>query len=188
MGRFTTFIGALVLVIAACSGSASPAATPGPATATPASAAPAPTEAASMAPIAVTVTWDGKTCTYSGPAVVPLGSTAVFTLVDMEREKDSSMAAANSLVVNPVVDGTTWEQALDYAANHGGAEPPPWARIPGAGPDGLAETQSLLSPIAAEGGTLTVRFTRNAYEVACHTSPWTTDKAYPAILLQVMKG
>ncbi len=109
MRRFTTLIGALVLVVAACSGSASPAATLGPATATPAAATPG-AATATPAAISATVTFDGQACTYDGPPVIPRGTAVTFTLVNTPAWEKGSLGAG--LLVAPVLDGTTWAQVL----------------------------------------------------------------------------
>ena len=186
MGRFTTFIGALALVIAACSGSASPATTPGLAAATPASATPAPT--AAPAAISATVTFDGQSCKYAGPAVVPLGAAVSFTLVNTSAWAKGSLGAA--LLVTPVQDGTTWAQVLAYAETRHVFPLPEWMRIPGT--EGMGEVPGeALSMIPLEGRSDysgTTVMTRNLYLVVCNTSPDEGQVPYPAILLQVMRG
>ncbi len=195
MGRFTTLIGALTLVVAACGGAASPSATSAPAAATPATAtatpAPAvvttaptaPAPAPTAAPTAVKVTFDGKTCTYAGPSTVPSGSTLVWTFDNTPLPIDGY---GSGLAVAPVVDGTTWEQILAYLA----AEPrasvvPPWLKLPDVGE---GEIKILFDTPAASGATLQVRLTRDAYFVTCNTNMDGGDKAFPAILLKTMKG
>lgn len=191
MGRFTTLIGALALVVAACGGAASPSATRAPAAATSAAAVvtPAPATAApatTTAPLAVQVSFDGKTCTYSGPSTVPTGSTLEWTFASTPLTTPDSTTV---LVVAPVVDGTTWEQILAYLADEGRASVfPDWLKIPGVANYGQAEALGLFGDIAAAGLTLKTTLSRDAYYVGCNTSPEGGDKAFPAILLKTMKG
>lgn len=196
MRRFTTLIGTLVLVVAACSGSASPTATPGPATATPVAATPAanpatPAPTATPAAISATVTFDGQACTYAGPAVIPRGTTVTFTLVNTPAWEKESLGAA--LVVAPVRDGTTWAQALAWAETQHVFPLPEWILIPGTGVgpygaefDGLGEALPLVPDGNRVDQTGTIVMTRNQYLVECNTHPDEGQKPYPAILLAVL--
>jgi hypothetical protein len=188
MRRFTTLMGAVALTIAACGGAASP--TPIPATAipvaTPAPVTAAPVTASPAAFIEVKVTFDGQKCAYAGPTTVPRGSTLVFTLENTPAAMADGVGA--TLIVLPVLDGTTWEQVLASAAKYKQSQVPPWAVIPGAGSDGQAEIEVLMPNSAALGTVLTTEMARNAYYVGCGTSLTTTDKAYPALLLKVLPG
>jgi hypothetical protein len=203
MRRFTTLIGALVLVVAACSGTASPAATPGLGTATPLAASPGPPTAtpaatpatpaptATPAAISATVTFDGQTCTYAGPAVIPRGAAVTFTLVNTPAWAKGSTGAG--LFVTPVQDGTTWEQVLAWAETHHVFPFPEWMRIPGTGFDrygvgeeGMGEALSLVPDEDRSDKTITAVMTRNLYVVACNTHPVEGQSPYPAILLKVL--
>ena len=190
MRRFTTLIGTLALAVAACGGAASPTPTEVPATATPAATStPATAEPVTPSPaafITVSVSFDGETCTYSGPSVVPHGSTLVFTLENTTAAMADGIGAA--LIVLPVLDGTTWEQVLADTAKAKQTDTPPWAVIPGAGSDGLAEVEILYPNSAALGTILTTEMTRSTYYVGCGTSFETTNKPYPALLLKVLPG
>ncbi len=182
MGRVTAMIGALALVVAACSGSVAPTATPAPVTpgltATPAPVTPAPTTTPLVLPAALT--WDGATCTYAGPSVVPRGSVVSFTL-----SNDPALTGAKraELLIGPALAGTTWEQVVAYANTHKASEPAPWAYMP----DGVGIMESaILSPDqAAHGGSLPMAMTRSIYFVMCAVGP-DPDKAYPAIMLKVL--
>jgi hypothetical protein len=178
MGRFTTLMGALVLVAAACSSGASP--TAAPATATPTAATLAPTSAstataaATATPVAISasVAFDGKACTYAGPAVVPMGSTVTLTLT-------STYAKASMVYLMPVADGTTWNQIVTDTGTFRASEVPTWGTIPGVAQGGTAEIR--FNPTS-----VTTVITRNAYFVGCGTAPTDTDKMFPAILLKVL--
>ncbi len=179
MGRFTSCIGVLVLVVAACGGSAS--STAAPATSTPISATPVaatrapatavpgtPEATATQVAISASVTFDGKACTYAGPAVVPMGAAVTLTLT-------STYAKASMVYLMPVVDGTTWDQVVADTGRIPASQAPAWVNIPGAG---YAEIR--YSPTS-----VTTAITRNAYFVGCGT-PTNTDKMFPAILLKVL--
>jgi hypothetical protein len=204
MRRFTTLIGALALVVAGCSGSASPAATPGPATGTPSAATPGPAtgtpSAATPGPatgtplaISATVTFDGETCTYAGPPVIPRGAAVTFTLVNAPALEKGSLGAA--LLVTPVLDGTSWEQVLAYATTQHVFPFPEWMRIPGTGTDiygvgeeGLGEALSIVPDEGRVARPGTRVMTRNQYVVVCNTNPDEGQKPYPAVLLKVLDG
>ena len=186
MRRSLTIIGTLVLVVAACSGTASPAVTPVPATPTPA-ATPAPlTPAPTTTPVALSaaVTFDGKTCTYAGPTVIPRGTEVAFTLNDTPAALKNSRGAA--LYVVPVVDGTTWDQILAYSKAHRKASDyPDWAVLPDVG---INEAVILYPESAVAGDALTVAMTRNLYDIMCVLVPEEGEWTFPAVLLQVMDG
>ena len=197
MRRFTTLIGALAVAVAACGGAASPAPTQVPATPPPAET-PAPSTAAPVTPsqaafITVTVSFDGETCTYSGPSVVPHGSTLVFTLENTPAAMADGIGAA--LIVTPVLEGTSWEQVLAYAETHHVFPFPDWMRIPGtgydrygAGENGLGEALSVVPDETRVDETGTTVMTRDLYVVLCNTHPDAGQVPYPAILLKVLDG
>jgi hypothetical protein len=187
MRRVTTLIGALVLVVAACSGSASPAATPGPATAAPPAAMPGAATPIAAA-ISATVTFDGQSCAYDGPPVIPRGSAVTFTLVNTPAWENGSLGAG--LLVSPVLDGTTWAQVLAYAETRHVFPLPDWMRIPGtssqAGEKGLGEALSVVPDATRVDETGTIVMTRDQYVVVCNTHPDEQGhRPYPAILLKV---
>ncbi len=190
MGRLTATLGALVLVVAACSGSASPAATPVPATPTPVVATPAPvTPAPTATPVAISaaVTWDGQTCTYAGPTVIPRGAVVTFKMTSTPAALKG--LRGGGLFVMPVLDGTTWEQVLAAREKADGtrahtSDEPSWVFLPGGVGD--SEVQILYPESANAGETLTTVMTRNTYFVMCGTPE--NDYGYPAILLKVLPG
>ena len=197
MGRFTTLIGALALVVGACSGGASSASTSAPTTPAPTSApstpAPTPTPTASPVAISATITFDGQTCTYAGPAVVPRGGALTFTLVNTPAYAKGSLGAG--LFVTPVLDGTTWEQILAWAETRHVFPFPDWMRIPGTGYDrygagekDMGEVLRLLPVSDRSDVTVAGVMTRNQYLVVCNTHPDEGQAPYPAILLKVLDG
>jgi hypothetical protein len=184
MRRITTILGAMALAVAACAGT-SPTPTPNPATPTPVQPTAAPVTVAPQAtllPISAAVTFDGKTCTYSGPTVIPRDAAITFTMTNTPAALQGSVGAA--LIVGPVVDGTTWQQILDYMATNPVSKEPDWVFLPGIG-DRAA--QILYPESAAAGTTMRVVPTMELdYLVICGTPPDETDKGYPAILLHVL--
>ena len=151
-------------------------------------ATPAPT--ATPVAISATVTFDGQTCTYAGPAVVPRGAAVTFTLVNTPAWAKGSLGAA--LLVAPVRDGTTWEQVLAYAEKRHVFPLPEWILIPGTGvgpygadAEGLGEALSLIPDEARVDKTGTIVMTRDQYVVVCNTHPDEGQRPYPAVLLKV---
>jgi len=189
MGRFTTLIVTLGLVLSACSGSASQAPNPMPTTPVPAAAtagapspaAAAPTPTSGMA-LTGAVTFDGQKCTYAGPAVLPRGAEDTLTFTNTPAALKGSRGAA--LVVAPVVDGTTWEKVLADTASTSATQVPDWI-IQGANG---TEIKALYPEAAAVGTTMWFVATYNQYLVMCNTAPEETNKPFPAILLKVLQG
>jgi hypothetical protein len=178
MGRFATLIGALVLVVAACSGSTTTAPTPAPVTPTPtATPAPAvPTPAATRVTISTTVTWDGDQCTYAGPAAVPYMATVEFAMTNT-HETDFT-----DLYVGPVIEGTTWEQVVEWAKSPDEVEPSFFPSF---------DEFHWLTPGEAESTPLTAVITRRLpYLVLCSRGPETPAGGLlaPAALLSVLEG
>jgi hypothetical protein len=187
MGRQLNIVAAIALLLAACTSSgAAPTAAPATATPVPATPVPATPVAPTLAaPIDVTVTFDGSTCVYAGPLVVRETTTLRFSLANVGTAAGPG-ADHSALVVAPVVDGTTWDTIVTYVATHAATEIPAWVNLP----DGVgAQAVQVLYPeTAALGQTLSLMMMRNAYYVGCHTAPETTDRAFPATLILVMKG
>ncbi len=189
MGRFKALIGVVALVVTGCAGAASPAASQGLATQTPgvasaAPSAPEPTPTAVIIP--VQVTFDGKTCTYAGPSTVPAGTTLEWTFANTPLAIDGY---GSGLFVAPVVDGTTWEQILsDLASEPRASVVPDWLKIPGLPGGPYQLIASLYDDSAAAGITLKTTLARDAYYVGCNTNPEGGDRAFPAILIKVLKG
>ncbi len=114
MRRIATLLVATVLLVAACGTAAGP--TPSPQSARPTTtpsptAAPSPTAGYSTA--TAEVVFDGKSCTYRGPAVVPSVTRMTFDL----RTSESDVI----FVVAAVVAGTTWEEYRNW---NGSGSPP----------------------------------------------------------------
>ncbi len=113
--------GLLAVMLAACSSGTSvapsgapsiePTPQPTPATAaTPApTASPAPT--ATTPGLSVKVTFDGETCTYVGPTVIPDG-----TMLRFEYVPDQEVAGSISSIYG-VKPGTTYQDLLDCSRN-----------------------------------------------------------------------
>ena len=182
MGRLMIVIAVLALVAAACGGEAAPTSTAAPATpapaptTTPAPAAPAPSSAARLIP--ATVTFDGTTCEYDGPAAVPTGSAIEWTFTTTPAATEGP-SGATILVVMATRYGTTWDDVLESVTGHNWTEATPPYALPGTylwayGPDD-----------AATGTPFRTSMEPYPYLVACYEP---SGHLYPAILLQVMKG
>jgi hypothetical protein len=192
MGRFTTLIGALALVVTACSASTAPTPPSVPATLTPAATTaaavtPAATTAAPVTPgatatvlmLSATVTWDGQTCTYAGPTVIPRGATLNFAITNTPAALQGGLKGA-SLYVVPVADGTTWQMITADAygpPRNNVNNPPSWV---------LVDEVRILDVTSTTGGTLGVVMTNNLYDIMCVTAEH--EYLYPAILLKVISG
>jgi len=181
MGRFTTMIGALALVVSACSASTTPTPTSVPATVTPAATAAAPvtpTATATSQVLSATVTWDGQKCTYAGPTVIPRGAALTFTITNMPAALKGGLKGA-SLYVVPVADGTTWEMITGNAYQSPRAnanDPPSWVYV---------DQVRILDSTQVSGGTLGVVMSNNLYDIMCVTPD---EFVYPAILLKVLNS
>jgi len=167
--RLTTPVGVIALVAAACAGTS-------------------PSPSPSAATITTHVTFDGQECRYDGPATVPNGTKLVFVFEDTPAAVGDSTAKGAvtigaDLVVIETIPGTTWdtvEASLPAPAGTKGTWPTPaWAvdlDAYGIGPSATVMTTA----------------TGAAYYVACHEywdKAWgTTYAAYPATLIQVLKG
>ena len=184
MRRSVSLIGTLVLVVAACSGTASPTATSLPATSapavTPTPVTPAPT--ATHIALSAAATFDGKTCTYAGPTVIPRDAEMSFKLTNTPAALKGSRGAG--LYVVPVVDGTTWQQIrADMAPSRKANDVPNWAYLPDVG---VMEAVILPPNDAAAGNALTVTMKRDLYFIMCVLPPDEGEWTFPAVLLQTM--
>ena len=169
MRRLITLVGLIAFVAAACGGTS-------------------PSPSPSAATITTHVTFDGQQCKYDGPATVPDGTKLVFVFEDTPAAVGDSTAKGAvtigaDLVVIETIPGTTWdtvEASLPAPAGTKGTWPTPaWAvdlDAYGIGPSATVMTTA----------------TGAAYYVACHEywdKAWgTTYAAYPATLIQVLKG
>jgi hypothetical protein len=191
MRRFSTLSWVAALLLAACNASATPSPTAAPATPTPTAAAVVATSAPSETPaptatrlvISADVTFDGNTCTYAGPSVVPRGAIVAFGLTNTPAAL--KITAGATLFVMPVRDGTTWDEIVAYMkAHHHVSDVPDWARIPGLALDGLAEVSMASTSELIAGNTMKIVMTRNLYYVMCGTPE--NDGGFPGALLTVM--
>lgn len=181
MRRLTVLFAALALLAAACAGAPVPAspsaalATATPAPATPAPATPAPSSAARL--IRATVTFDGTTCSYAGPTVVPIGSVIEWTLVNTPTALDGSIGGG--ILVHPVHQGTMWEDVLAWHAKHPSLlDPPPWA---------FTSAQFFAPEDAAAKAAMRTLAGPFALFVGC-AAEGDNPLVFPAVLIQVLKG
>lgn len=121
--------------------------------------------AAPVAPTAAKVTFDGEQCSYEGPAMVPANAELTFEF-DSSVEPDSV-----ALVVGPLREGYTWEDVLEYAAEHGAGHVPPFA-APG-------------YKIKYGPGSLVMTLDTGTHFAVCDTAPEYTNSHYPAALIEV---
>lgn len=174
--------GLLALSLAACTSGSSPAPTepspatsaePSPVTSAEPSAAVSPSAAAE--PLALAVTFDGETCTYTGPTVVPEGTLTEFSYAAADGTE------ASVLVVGAVLPGTTWEQIVADVGTRAGSDVPDWF--------------SQLSFINVEDGDSALYTLRGelgqsfgGYFVGCATTPESeggSDRMFPAALIEL---
>jgi hypothetical protein len=181
MRRRATLAAALALALAACAAAPVVDPTPTPPTPTPEPARPAPptpspTPAAVLIP--VTVSFDGVTCTYAGPKVVPIGSAIEWTLVNTPAALDGSIGGG--LLVSPVAFGTTWEDVAAWTAEHGSLfEAPPFLRN---------DAQIWTPEDAAAGVPMRTLVEPYPELVLCFNAEGDDPQVFPAVLIQVMKG
>jgi hypothetical protein len=185
MGRSRILIVALVpvQVLAACGSSTTPAPTSAPATPAPSTTTPAPatsTPQSAAREIRATVTFDGKTCTYAGPTVVPSGSVIDWTLVETAAVLESHDTAC--LVVLPARYGTTWEEIVASADRLKGDEGDqfPWL--------GAGSYQQWSPQDMAAGTPMRTLLGTAPHFAGCVTGPEGTNRWFPAVLIQIMKG
>jgi hypothetical protein len=185
---FATVLLASVLV-AGCTAAGGPSAaptpapvTPAPDAATPAPATPAPTDAAMLIP--ATVTFDGTTCTYLGPAVVPLRSVIEWTFETTATTAEER--ASWELLVWDVRAEATWETIVAWAAENTLVQEPPW-RWPPWSTDANGRTVENW----AADGPFRSPIEKNLTLVSCGVKPKVLadgQTVYPAALIQVLKG
>ncbi len=175
--------GLLAVMLAACSSgtsaapSAAPSVEPTPQPTPMTAATPAPT--ASPAPtattpgLAVKVTFDGETCAYVGPTVIPDG-----TMLRFQYAPDQEVGGS-TLLVYGIKPGTTWEMTSPPGTVDAYENIPDWvlqttaAFLRGAG--------TLLYTVrSVQHGSDDVDYPVGGYHVAC-----TTPIIYPAVQLTV---
>jgi hypothetical protein len=115
------------------------------------------------------VVFDGETCLYLGPLVVPGGSEVTFAFEATARPENVA------LVVLGVHEGTTWEEILADSADLPASTDtiPAWAK---------AEDLN----VRFSSGHLTKALEVGDYLVSCNTAPEDTDQVYPAAMIEVI--
>ncbi len=172
--------GLLALSLAACTGGTSPS--PGEPSEDPSvapsvvpSTEPSPMATQAAEPLALSVAFDGETCTYTGPWVVPDGTLAEFSYT-ADAPTEPSV-----LVVIATLPGTTWEQILKDAETRPGSEIPDYI--------------SQLAFVNIESGDSALFTIRSAlheqqfagYLVGCATAPADeggSDRMFPAAFVE----
>ncbi len=173
--------GLLAVMLAACSSGTSPA--PSAAPSVEPTPLPTPTTAETPAPtsttpgLSVKVTFDGETCAYVGPTVIPDGTVVRFEYVPDQQ------VAGSYLMVYGVEPGTTYQMLLDSIEYSGGdnvaEDVPDWvyqktaAWISGAG-------TMLYTVEGVKHGSDGVDYTVGGYQILCDT-----PAVFPAAQLSV---
>lgn len=182
MRRITTLVAASMLLLAACGGASEDVA---PGDGAEAATTEATQEVSTTQEVSETtppatpepqsieakVVFDGDSCAYHGPLVVPGGA-------EMTLDFEATARPENvALVVMGVVDGTTWEEVVRDADTIPASttEIPPWIRVD--------DLDARITP-----GSLTVPLEVGNFAVTCNTSPEDTDRVYPAALIEVMSN
>ncbi|HSG87050.1 MAG TPA: hypothetical protein VLA23_11990 [Candidatus Limnocylindrales bacterium] len=169
--------GLLALSLAACTGGTSPSPSEDPSVAPSVAPSTEPSPMASQAaePLALSVAFDGETCTYTGPWVVPDGTLAEFSYT-ADAPTEPSI-----LVVMAALPGATWEQILRDAETRPGSEMPDYI--------------SQLAFVSVESGDSALFTIRSAlreqqfagYLVGCATAPADeggSDRMFPAAFIE----
>ncbi len=171
MRRLTAILPLSMLVIAACGSSAAP--TPAAATPTPTAtqvletSSPTPT---THAPINAVVVFDGESCAYAGPAVIPSGTTLRLDYENRAKEQAG-------LFVARVDDGTTVQDLRDWAAVHP-ADQYPGSVYPG----------DMYELLPGATGPLSMAPSASAsYVIGCGTAPTGTNRMYVASIIRFEK-
>ncbi len=166
-------LGVLLLVVAGCSGDDARAATTTQASATTQSAAESATSVSSAEEaVDATVVFEPGSCTYLGPAVIPLGTKATFEFDDGGHDID--------LIVDGVKDGRTREEIIEYFETWGG---------PNAGALGAPPWAAGHQAWRGGAGLLVVEFRDDGdWTVECRTAPHLTNRAYLGGMIKVIEG
>ena len=177
--------GLLAVMLAACSSgtSAEPSAapsvepTPQPTPTTAATPAPAASPAPTATPgLSVKVTFDGETCTYAGPTVLP-----DETMLRIEYAPDQEVGGS-TLLVYGIKPGTTWGMTSPPGTVDAYENIPDWVLQPTAA--FLRGAGTLLYTVrSVQHGSDDVDYPVGGYHVAC-----TTPIMYPATQLTVAEG
>lgn len=178
------FSATLALVLAGCAAAATPGPTSQPAAPTPEQESPAPPSRSpkpAAALIPVTVSFDGVTCTYAGPTVVPLGSVLEWTFVTTAAT--AKERSSWELIAWDVRPGATFDDIVAWAAANELAQVPPFAWPPWS-IDGFGMTVEQLVPGAP------MRTPVDFYPVlaSCGIKEPNGEQIFPATLIEVMKG
>jgi hypothetical protein len=141
---------------------------------------PAPQPTADVAPLELAVTWDGTTCAYQGPTVIPDGTLTRFTY-------SLTVAVGPTtplLFVIGVTPGTTWDVIVEYVKGHAASDIPAWAIVTGHAE--IAENSSAIFTVSRSAGGVGPEV--GGYFVGCATAPASdggSDVVYPAALLEI---
>ncbi len=165
--RYITTVVVLLMVLAGCGSGEDTTSAAGPETIT--QPTQQPTTALDPAPqtgeaVDARVIFDGETCSYLGPTIIPSDTEVTFEFDDA--------AHPAALVVLSVDDETTWEQVLQATGPGTARVVPEWV-------------QQYWAQI--ESGSLVRRLDPGDYLVTCNTAPEDTDAVHPATLIEVIE-
>ena len=121
--------------------------------------------------VAAQVTFDGKSCMYSGPGELQAGTTMKLTCTAGDLS-----AQPSALVVWYAMPGTTYEEVRQYLAKPGSASPAP----------PFVVDYRVSHPVSTANQTLRVPLTEGLWGVTCNTSPESTDTGYYGAMLRVV--
>ena len=132
-----------------------------------------------MAALSVKVTFDGESCTYFGPTVIPDG-----TVVRFEYVPDQTVLGSYLLIYG-IEPGTTFQDLLDSLATSGddiSTDIPDWVYQETASATQGAGTM-LYTIESTKTGKDGVDYTVGGYQVVCDT-----PNMYPARQLEIASG
>lgn len=178
MKRVTWPLAVLSIILLGCSPTtgttASPVADP--------TASPAPTTADVVSPtpsatpdiVPVSMTFDGTSCSYSGP-VVFLRDTTVAVAYKATGAAVDDLTMQPIAIVGAIADGTTRAVVEEAVANLPASKwPPKWA------------STTEYRPINFPEGVVYLTLTRNQYAALCLTAAESTNQAYLGAMLEVI--
>jgi hypothetical protein len=141
---------------------------------------PAPQPTADVAPLELAVTWDGTTCAYQGPTVIPDGTLTRFTY-SLTVEVGPTTPILGVMGVTP---GTTWDVIVEYVKGHSASDVPAWVITVGFAQ--IPENSSAIFTVSSRAGGFGPEV--GGYFVGCATAPAAdggSDVMYPAALLEI---
>ena len=185
MKGITLLVAAMALATVACGGGSS-ASAPAATDTTPAAETvpPAVTTAPAATPqpeATAAMTWDGTTCTYAGPTVVPQGTRLTVALTNTEGSMSGGRDGAAFLLMK-VDDGITQQDFEAWGKDHPkGSDVPPWV-------DQIS-VQIVYPEQVKEGVDLVARqLNASRFILACGESPKDGEAMHFGTILETKEG